>query len=94
MLQRFCRALTAGLEWLRAGYPADQPRAGHSALVALTGPISLSPKQKDCVTAQLDGAPIEITTIEVAITKVTHRLPTPSQTSDMVHLLQQRASRG
>jgi len=81
----------ACLEWLRAGYPTGAPRTGHSALLALNGPMSLNQGQKRCVTAELESAAVEVTAIWVAITKATGRLPTPSQTSEVVALLQRRS---
>lgn len=86
--------LAACIEWLRAGYPTGTPRTGHSALLALNGPMSLTQSQKDRVTAELDAAAAEITTIEVAITKATGQLPTPSQTREVVELLHHRSFRG
>ena len=87
-------ALAACTAWLRAGYPTGTPRTGHSALLALNGPLSLTRSQQDCVTAELDSAAIEVTAIQVAITKATNRLPTPSQTREAVELLHQRSSHG
>lgn len=93
MRKRICHTLAAVLGWLRAGYP-ETSRTGHSPLLALHGPLALTQKQKDCVTAQLDDMSADITVIQVAITKATHRLPTPSQTREIVHTLQQRRSCG
>lgn len=94
MLERISRTFAAVAEWLRAGYPSGAPRTGHSALLALNGPLSLTQSQKNRVTQELDAAAAEITTIEVAITKATDQLPTPSQTREVVELLHQRSSPG
>ncbi|MCF6387575.1 DUF3349 domain-containing protein [Mycobacterium sp. MBM] len=93
MAGRICTTVAACAEWMRAGYPTGTPRNGHSALLALNGPISLTPGQKRCVTAELEST-AEVTAIQVAITKATGRLPTPSQTSEVVGLLQRRSADG
>lgn len=93
MLERISGVIAAGAEWLRAGYPTGVPRTGHSTLLALCGPLSLTQDQKDCITAELDSEPADITTIEVMITKTTGRLPTPPQTREILRLLHQRTAR-
>ncbi|PQP43277.1 DUF3349 domain-containing protein [Mycolicibacterium austroafricanum] len=42
---RVARLLSSVVEWLRHGYPADAPTRGHSPLIALQGPITLTEQQ-------------------------------------------------
>ncbi len=79
-----CRSI---IGWVRAGYPDDAPRTGYSPLVALTGPIALTPRQTGHVLAQLHGHPTDTADIEVAITKTTDRLPTNYQVRTVVRAL-------
>ena len=73
-------AFTAVIGWLRAGYPDEAPRTGYSPLLALSGPLALTPRQTDDIVGDLHGAATTTTTdIEVAITKVTDRLPSQTQ---------------
>lgn len=67
------------VDWLRVGYPDEAPAQGHSPLMALNGPIALSPMQTAQVVDELGGRPSDPTDIDVAITKATGRLPRPSQ---------------
>ena len=67
------------VDWLRAGYPEEAPSTGYSPLIALQGPIALTPKQKELVLDQICCHPADTTDIEVAITKATDRLPNPAQ---------------
>ena len=71
--------------WVRAGYPDESP--GYSPLVALTGPVALTPRQTRHVLAQLHGHPTDTAGIEVAITKATDRLPTNYQVRTVVRAL-------
>lgn len=80
MTTRMSGAFRAVIDWLRAGYPDQAPPTGHCLLLALHGPLSLTPQQTQHIVDTLDGAPTAATDIEVAITKITDRLPTPSQT--------------
>lgn len=80
-------ALRAVVGWLRAGYSDEAPAQGHSALMALNGPIALSPKQTARIVTDLEGRPTDHLEINVAITKVTDRLPTPTQVSRIAHAL-------
>lgn len=72
-------ALTAAIGWLRAGYAEQAPRTGHSTLIALYGPVSLTARQLGCAVAALGDGPSSSADIDVAITMATNRLPTPSQ---------------
>ena len=92
VLKRVYGILTATADWLRAGYPEGAPRTGHSPLLALNGPLCLSPTQKYRIAKDLEGLPRDIGTIEVAITKATDRLPTPIQTREIVGLVHQHLS--
>jgi Protein of unknown function (DUF3349) len=83
-LPRLVSAVQSVLGWLRAGYPDDAPRTGHSPLLALNGPLALTPHQTEHVIAELDGG-TDTSDIEVAITKATDRLPTKTQ----IHAIQQ-----
>jgi hypothetical protein len=75
--------------WLRGGgYPEEAPPTGYSPLLALNGPIALTPRQIDNIVADLDGGGVAgVTDIEVAITKATDRLPTESQLRTAIRLL-------
>lgn len=66
--------------WLRAGYPDEAPATGYSPLVALGGPIALTPQQTQRIVDDLAGASVDPIDIGVAITKNVDRLPTPAQT--------------
>jgi Protein of unknown function (DUF3349) len=74
---RIGRMLGAIIEWLRAGYPDDAPSTGHSPLLALNGPLSLSARQTAQIVAKLGEGPTDSIDIEVTITKVpiAHRNP-------------------
>ncbi|HEX9175963.1 MAG TPA: DUF3349 domain-containing protein, partial [Mycobacterium sp.] len=48
------------IDWLRAGYPDEGPRTGHSPLLALNGPIALSPRQ----TEQIVAAAVVLSTLQ------------------------------
>ena len=72
-------ALTAAIEWLRAGYAEQAPRTGHSTLIALHGPVSLTTRQLSCAVAAIGDGPSSAADIDVAITMATNRLPTPTQ---------------
>ena len=80
VLTRINAAFRSVIDWLRAGYPDEAPPTGYSPLLALTGPMSLTPRQTRHIVDELDGTPADTTDIEVAITKVTDRLPTQTQT--------------
>jgi hypothetical protein len=73
------------LHSLRAGYPHAAPPPGHSALVALTGPQSLTKHQVAQVVQRLTAHPDGPTTtdIKVAIVKVTDQLPNPNQVTQI-----------
>lgn len=75
------------LRWLRANYPDDGPRTGYSPLMALTGPVALTPQQTRRVLEQLGGGPTDTADIEVAITKATDRLPTRNQVRTVARAL-------
>ena len=92
VLTRVRHAVTAAIDWLRAGYPDEAPRTGHSPLLALNGPLALTPTQKDRIANALEGQPVCTTNIEVAITKATNRLPTPTQTRAISRALHHRTS--
>jgi hypothetical protein len=65
--------------WIRAGYPDEAPPSGYSPLLALNGPMSLTPRQIQHIIDELEGVPTDVTHIEAAIIKITDRLPTPTQ---------------
>jgi hypothetical protein len=71
--------LNSAVDWLRASYPDEAPTTGYSPLIALSGPASLTEKQRKRAVIELGDATISPTDIEVAITKATNRLPTPGQ---------------
>lgn len=79
ILGRCTTVVRSFVDWLRAGYPEEAPSTGYSPLIALQGPIALTPKQKELVVEQICCHPADATDIEVAITKATDRLPTPAQ---------------
>lgn len=85
-------AFTAAIEWLRAGYPEEAPRTGHSPLLALYGPLALTPAQQRRIVKDLAQHPTDTTDIEVAITKATNRLPTPTQIHAIVKVMHHRTS--
>ena len=92
VLTRVRHAFNAVIDWLRAGYPDEAPRTGHSPLLALNGPLALTAAQKYRIAKNLVGQPVDTTTIDVAITKVTNRLPTPAQTRAVSRTLHRTAS--
>jgi hypothetical protein len=67
------------IDWFRAGYPDEAPPTGYSPLLALHGPMALTPRQTRHIVDELHSAPADTTDIKVAITKATDRLPTPTQ---------------
>lgn len=89
MSLRIGRGLLATVDWLRGGYPDEAPTQGHSYLMALNGPIALSPRQTAQIVDELDGRPSDPLDVDVAITKATGRLPTPRQTSKVFRALEQ-----
>jgi hypothetical protein len=72
-------ALRSVIDWFRAGYPDEAPPTGYLPLLALHGPMALTPRQIRRIVDGLDGAPADTTDIKVAITKATGRLPTQTQ---------------
>lgn len=44
---RAANRLRVAIDWLRAGYSETAPQEGHCALIALTGPTSLSSRDID-----------------------------------------------
>lgn len=76
---RISGAFSSVIGWFRSGYPDDAPPTGYSPLLALHGPSALTSRQTRHILAELAEAPADVTDIEVAITKVTDRLPTQSQ---------------
>ena len=76
---RFCSRFETVVAWLRAGYPDEAPRTGHSPLLALNGPRGLTPTERKSVFDELTGRAVDTNDIEVAITKATDRLPTRAQ---------------
>ena len=87
------KILNRGVDWLRAGYPDGAPRTGHSPLLALCGPMALTSDQQDRISQDLKGQNPSTIDIDIAITKVTGRLPTPTQTLAASRALRHRASR-
>jgi hypothetical protein len=81
------------VKWLRLGYPDDAPRTGYSPLLALNGPLSLSPRQTAQIVAELREGLTESIDIGVAITKTTNHLPTQQQTRTVIHALHAPPSR-
>ncbi|MGO9031905.1 DUF3349 domain-containing protein [Mycobacterium sp.] len=87
MLTRISGALRSVIGWLRSGYPDEAPPTGYSPLIALFGPMALTPRQIQHIVDELDGAPADTTDIKVAITKATDRLPTQAQIRTVAHAL-------
>jgi hypothetical protein len=81
------------IDWLRAGYPDEAPVTGYSPLIALNGPIALTPRQKERVVDELHDYPADTVDIEVAITKATDRLPTEIQIRTVARALHRSPSR-
>ncbi|MGO8963724.1 DUF3349 domain-containing protein [Mycobacterium sp.] len=86
-LARIAGATRSLIEWLRAGYPDDAPRTGHSPLLALNGPLALSARQTAQIVGELGDRPTDSIDIGVAITKATDRLPTQTQIRTVTHAL-------
>lgn len=78
---------------MRTGYPEEAPGTGHSTLVALTGPVALTPRQTEHILDQLRTPRTDTTDIAVAISKVTDRLPTEHQLREVVEALKANQSR-
>ncbi|KZS76464.1 hypothetical protein A4G26_21730 [Mycobacterium kansasii] len=78
-MMRINGAFRSVIGWLRSGYPEEAPPRGYAPLLALNGPMALTPRQTQQVVDELAGAPADTTDIEVAITKATDRLPTQTQ---------------
>jgi hypothetical protein len=76
--RRTSAVLSSLIDWLRAGYADEAPRHGHSSLIALNGPTSLTDKQTREIADGLAPRADRIE-VEVAITKTTDRLPTDAQ---------------
>ena len=75
---RIASGFTACIRWLRAGYPPDAPATGYSPIVALCGRASLTQRQVQRILTELDnplGKPPTDVDIKIAITKVSHNLP-------------------
>ena len=92
VLKGIRNALTACIDWFRGGYPDEAPRTGYSPLLALSGPLALTSAQKDRISKNLEGQEVCPINIDVTITKVTNRLPTPTQTRAVSRALHHRAS--
>jgi hypothetical protein len=88
-LARIAGAARLLIDWLRAGYPDDAPRTGHSPLLALNGPLALSARQTAQIVGELGDGPTDSIDIGVAITKATNRLPTQTQIRTVTHVLPQ-----
>ena len=85
--------VTAFVHWLRSGYPQDAPRYGHSPLLALMDQ-RLSPAQISEIVIALDGEPAtEAIDIQVAITAVARRMPSPADLSAVGAAIEKSASR-
>jgi hypothetical protein len=82
------RTVRSFVDWLRGGYPDGAPHIGHSPLIALNGPMSLSQNQTQEVLNQLGPYPCDEADVKVAITKVTDRLPNPSQVQKVAGVLE------
>ncbi|EHB57947.1 hypothetical protein MycrhDRAFT_0382 [Mycolicibacterium rhodesiae JS60] len=80
-------AFRSVLDWMRAGYTEEAPHTGYSPLVALTGPVVLTPRQTAHVLEQLRNHPADLADIAVAITKITDRLPTNHQIRKVVEVM-------
>jgi hypothetical protein len=76
---RISGALRSAIDWLRAGYPDEAPPPGYSPLLALNGPLALTPRQTQHIVDEIAGAPADTTDIAVAITKTANRLPSQTQ---------------
>lgn len=87
-LSRASSKLRSIVEWLRAGYPDEAPRTGHSPLLALNGPIALSQKQTEQIVDELLGQPSDTVDIKVEISKVTDHLPTETQIHTIAQALE------
>ena len=81
------RSLRSVIEWFRVGYPDEAPRTGYSPLLALMGPTSLTRRQIDHVVRELDTLRADNVDVEVAITKITGRLPSEAQTRAVIRAL-------
>ncbi|WP_225331698.1 DUF3349 domain-containing protein [Mycobacterium intracellulare] len=86
-------ALRSVIDWFRAGYADDAPRTGYSPLIALHGPVALTPRQIERVVDELQDGPTDTTDIEVAITKATDRLPSDNQLRTVARALHHPPSR-
>lgn len=83
--------VTAVLHWLRSGYPDDAPRYGHSPLLALMDQ-RLSPQQLGEIVIALGGdRAIEAVDIQVAITAVAGRMPSPADLSAVCSAIEKSA---
>ncbi|ORX18581.1 hypothetical protein AWC31_13965 [Mycolicibacterium wolinskyi] len=71
-------AFAKAIGWLRTGY-AEQAPTGHSPLIALCGPVTLSEGEIGRAVTMVGDGPASGADIDVAIAKVTNRLPTPHQ---------------
>jgi hypothetical protein len=90
--KRLRAAFWSMITWLRAGYADEAPRTGYCPLIALNGPIALSDRQTHAIAAALGAALCDTTDIAVAITRVTGRLPNPSQVQKVGRTLDARKS--
>jgi Protein of unknown function (DUF3349) len=81
------------IDWLRAGYAEEAPRHGHSPLIALNGPMSLTNKQTREIAHGLPPR-ADRTEVEVAITKTTDRLPTDAQVRTVQRALRSARTAG
>jgi hypothetical protein len=79
VLTRISGAFRSVIDWLRAGYPDEAPSTSYSPLLALNGPLALTPRQMRHVVDELRSVSADATDIKVAITKATDRLPTQTQ---------------
>jgi Protein of unknown function (DUF3349) len=77
--KRLRAAFWSMIAWLRAGYADEAPRTGYSPLIALNGPIALSDRETHEIATEFVAVRCDPTDIAVAITRVTGRLPSPSQ---------------
>lgn len=78
--------------WLRVGYPSDTPTQGHSPLLALNGPLTLTAGQFLRAINEIDCCAPSATDIEVAITKATNQMPTPAQVGEVSRALKRRST--
>jgi uncharacterized protein DUF3349 len=81
------RPVQSVIEWVRAGYPDEAPRTGYSPLLALMGPISMTRSQLDRIVRELDARRADPIDVQVAIAKITGRLPSEAQTRAVMHAL-------